>query len=158
MSFIFKIAIIALILYFLYRYFKNVTKKILFTDFFISGVDLKGASISDLISGGVTNAKLGLGIKVKSKISFPIKLTDGNIKLFYKDTLVAETSKDFLNKKLIIPANGELLITDDIDVLLSKPTFELISLGVSGKKPEIDYKVRVKLFLIPISFKGKFNW
>lgn len=139
------------------------------TPYFVSA-DLKGLSLSDIPSiisspeGKTINAVLGMQIKNDSSTSIPFCSLE--VVLSYKGTEIARTSEAFKNACQTIPAKGKpnnpLNISDNIVIKLNKGGVELLSDKLLGKNPEIDSRIDLSVFGIPISkiypIKSKFVW
>lgn len=108
-------------------------------------------TIADLQGFDLSQGQLPatLQMNVKNNNSFSIPFSSLNVKLYYNGNVISESSES-LTQKMIVPANGNLTVSDTITIYLSKATENLIIQKALGNKVKIDYKVFARIFGIPI--------
>lgn len=155
---LFIIAAIAGLIYYLYNYIRAAQKNISFKGFFVSRVDLKGVNLADLLTTGVTNAVIGLGIRIENTNDFKITFKSINIKLFYQGVMVAETSNELESQRFVLPANGSLLLAGDANVMINKQAYDFLYNGLTGTHPAAECVIRITIFGIPLRFTEQIKW
>lgn len=141
---------------------KKAWDKISFSKPDLQGLDLQGLTINDFLNsafvGTERNISATLGMTIKNENNFSIPFGNMKIQLLYNNIIVAETSNMLSMQKFIIPAKGNLAISDTINVQLSKAGTFLIE-KIKGNHPQMDYKINLSVFGIPIpAIKNNFTW
>lgn len=130
-------------------------KKIKLIPFIISA-DLSKLNINDipiLLSGQNVNINANIGLKIINKSSINIPFSNISVSAYYNDVLMASTSDSLKDKKFIASSNNSndpLIIVDSINVNVNKEFTSLIINKIKGNKAEINYKININIFGIPI--------
>lgn len=135
----------------------NIWKKIKFGIPYIKKIDLKGRTPSDLINAFKSLAGIGqydldiitLGFDIKNDSNTSIPISDIEIQLFYEGVEVGATSPN-LKQKRTITKGGTAHIEDTPHIILNEQSGRLLTHIFTKQKPEIEFKVKLKMYGIPI--------
>jgi LEA14-like dessication related protein len=112
------------------------------------------------ISGQTISLPLTIHIANASTSSIPFSSITAQ--LLYKGTVIAETADA---NSYTLPANGNLTITDTVNITLNDAAKALFVDKVSGNHPVIDYAITAKVYGIPLDkipffppIKSSFTW
>lgn len=149
------ILIILVLLIGIYSWLKLVQSKVSYK-FKVTRFNLKGLNLLDLIGKGETSANLDYQLLIENKNNFSLDIKDFNIILYYDNIEIGKSSQG--GKDLFIKAKDKNLFSDSISLNVNKNTIDILK-SVQDKKPiNINYKVSMKIFGFPISFKDKYEF
>lgn len=152
-----------------YLKWKIIWDNITFSKPIPKGLDLKGLNLVDLLDlslGGTKNVDATLEMYITNNSDTEISFNNLKITLFYKGSIITETSEKLYKTNYILPAKtgntpGVLPITDTISIQL-KQSAEFLREKILGGHPIVDYKVDLSVNGVPIGkiypINGSFTW
>ena len=154
------IAIIAVLAIAVFIWGKNAFDKITFSTPRIQSLNLQGLTLLDLANialvGKSKTVTAVVEMDIKNDNNFAIPFSSIRAELFYKGTLIAETTDDSSHT---VPANGHITLSDPVNIILNTAGGNLLIEKIKGGHPQIDYVINLKVFGIPVpSIKESFTW
>lgn len=153
------LAVLAVIGFF---WVKSIWDSISFSPPSLQGLNLQGLTLTDLASiafeGQSKTVTVTLAMAIKNDNNFSIPFSNMKVKLYYDNTIIAETS-NLISGKQVVPANGALTVSDTVNVILNNAGGKLLIDKINGGHPSIDYSISLKVFGIPLpNIKNNFTW
>jgi len=147
---------LVLILSALYVYVKSVIESFS-VRFDLSDFNIKDLSFNSLDVGkGTVEVKLKFIIKFFS--FFNISFSDLNLKAYYKNDLVAQSSSNSENKKEVTIISGvDNSVYHTFDVRVNGNTINLIYQIQNKLNYTINYELSLKVFGIQVNYKGTYT-
>lgn len=141
---------------------KSAWEKISFSAPRLQAINFQGITLTDLANIALLSQTktitVGLSMDINNQNNFSIPFSSMNVKLFYDNTLIAQTSDTLLNSQQV-PANGTLKISDQVNVILNNAGAALLIEKIKGRAVTIIYEINMKVFGIPLpSIKQNFIW
>lgn len=130
--------------------------RIVFT-FAFKGIDLSTLNIQSLLASGQTSARLLLGVNIKNRNDFSIPFDKMKVWLYYENTLIAESSGNLYAQSFRIPANGEIDVTDYVNVYINQASGKLVKEAVAKKDPKVNYTVKITIFGLRLTYSDYFE-
>lgn len=157
------LVILAILAFIAFIIFKTVWDKISFSTPRLTGLNLQGLTLNDLLSialsGSEKEVSVGLEIDINNASGLSIPFGIYKISLSHNGTTIAESSEALSNQKFVLPKNGKVTIADTIKVLLNDAGGNILIEKIKGGKPELKYTILFSVFGIPIPYKGdSFTW
>lgn len=161
--FLWILAILAVIAVIAFFWAKSIFDKVNFSAPKLYSLDLQGLTLNDLVKialeGSQKEVKVTLGMDISNANSFSIPFSNMNVKMYYAGAIIAQTSPALQNQKFVLPANGNLSVTDNISIVLNPEGIKMLIEKIKGGQPKIDYKIGLKVFGIPLpSIQNSFTW
>lgn len=158
--FIWILVIIAVLGAITFTWGKSAWNKIKFSAPTLQGLDLQGLTLADLaniaLAGQEKTVTATVQMNIQNDNSFSIPFSSIRAQLLYNDTVIAKTSDDSSH---IVPANGNLPLSDPVNIILNNAGGNLLIEKIKGGKPKINYVINLKVFGIPVpSIKSSFTW
>lgn len=144
---------------------KNIWQRLKFKPYFVSA-DLSGLSVSDIqsiFSGGQRVLTATLGLIAINDSGTSVSFSGLKAKLFYDNTLLAETSDSLKEQKHTATAHNmdnPLKVEDPVNIILSQAVVKLATDKLAGRNPQIEYTIALNIYGVPITkifpIKGTF--
>lgn len=127
------------------------------------GIDLSQFSAIDILSASGTKVNPVLAMTITNENNFKIPIKDLKATFYHNNTLIGDTTSDLASKQFEVPANGELTLTDPVNIYLNKSGLDILKQKVSKQKVTFDYTVKLKiqllgLFWVPLTYTDKIEW
>ena len=122
-------------------------------------IDLTGINLIKFFGSftGITHTgeiDTKIKISILNKNAFPVKINDLEVDIYYKGELIAHSLEK--GNRVEIGKKTETDFEHTITINLKDAMFDLASIIVKGDAAKIDYKVKLKLYGIPVSFKDSY--
>lgn len=130
--------------------------RIVFT-FAFKGIDLSTINIQALLASGQTNARLLLGVNIKNMNGFSIPFDKMKVWLNYDGVLIAESSGYLYAQSFNLPANGEIDVTDYVNVYINQASGKLVKEAVAKNNPKVNYTVKITVFGLRLTYSDFFE-
>lgn len=158
MKSLFYLAILILLLVFLYIQGQLAYNRITFGFRFIS-TEFSVSNINQLLSSGATQTNVTMSATVINKNPFPFVIKDLSAVISYKGTVIAQTVPGSTQlSQVIIPANSQKEVVDSVTVFINQQAIALSIAIAAGQKPSIDYVVKASIYGITFTFKSQYTW
>lgn len=149
-SIVFVILLAVFLILFVYLYVSLVLSRV-FLDISMSGLNLSGLNLSSLVNNGKTSFALKLKVIVKNRNKFSINFSDLYAEVYSNNQLIAKSSELQSNyQKINVPGLSEKSFNEELDVVLSASSINLIRDKFNGKPIKLDYIIKLKVFGVRI--------
>lgn len=146
------IAVLAVVTFvFIIPWGKGVWNKISFSKPKLQALDLKGLTLPDLqslaLSGGSKDVSVTLGMDIKNDNNFSISFSTLKVQLYYKGTMIAETTDNAWHS---IPANSVYPFSSIVNITLNGAGLQMIIEKLVTGKTSVDLKTDIRVYGFPV--------
>lgn len=124
-------------------------------EFGFKGIDVLNIDLSAISAGTGGNVSVPIRAKVTNDNGFDIPFSGLKVWFYYENTLIVQTSDDLASKSFNAPKHGHIDLVDPVNIYFNNAAFSF--LRNLGNKPEVRYKVQMRIFGIPFSYADSFN-
>jgi len=120
----------------------------------LANISLEGFASSLLKKKPVI--KVGAAVTIHNTNPFRIPISDLFIEIYDGNTLIARSIEP--SKRFVIPKEQYKTFNHSFDVFISSLLLDKIKQIKAGKKIEFTYKIKGKVFGLPVNFKSQYNY
>ena len=125
-------------------------------EFAFSKFDIKNVKIQDVLVSGQVDANINVAVTLTNKSNISIPVNNIYVEVYYRGNLFAK-SKEKITDKIVIYKNSVTVFDMPVSVMIDSNSLSLITQYIKKVPFEIEYKVKLSAFGIPVTIKDKYT-